>query len=202
MVYVFFVKLFIIFDNLFFSCYDYYRCGDIMDKVYDFNWIVSEIDHSIILKLLDDDKLIGIYQVSDIGYEIEDVEVKFANVADLIKFINHCGIIFRDVNDSNNIIRIPIRKILLLFSYSNTLDEDGKKSIKVNNLEAFMMRGGELLKGNYQIQAYKVNDESDELKEVMEIAYKFGNMGMQETIDALEKVNLVNYHKTSGTKSA
>ena len=173
-----------------------------MDKVYDFNWIVEEIDQCIVLKLMNNDKLIGIYQVSDIGYDFDDVEVRFANVSDLIKFINHSGIIFRDISDSSNIIRIPIRKLLLLFSSGNKLGDNSEKSINQSTLEAFIMRDNRLLNSKYQIQSYKVTDESKELKEIMEIAYKFGSMGMQDTIEALEKVNLVNYHRSSGTKSA
>ena len=172
-------------------------CGDDMNNVYDFNWVVNEIDQCIVLKLVDNDKTLGIYQASEIGYDLNDIEVRFANVADLIRFINHSGIVFRDVSDSNNIIRVPIRKILLLFNNSNKLGDKGNKNINTRTLEAFIMYNNELLKGKYQIQAYKVNDESEELKEIMDIAYRFGNMGMQDTIDALEKVNLVNYHKTS-----
>ena len=177
-------------------------CGDEMDKVYDFNWIVNEIDQCIILKLINDDKTLGIYQVSEIGYDFDDVEVRFANVSDLIKFINHSAIIFRDVSDSSNIIRIPVRKILLLFTNSNKINDKGNKMISDDTLEAFIMYDGNLLKGKYQIHSYKVNDESEELKEIMDIAYRFGNMGMQDTIEALEKVNLLNYHKNSGSRSA
>ena len=48
----------------------------------------------------------------------------------------------------------------------------------------------------------KVNDEGEELKEIMEIAYDYGNLGMNDKIDALGKINLVNYHKSKGTRSA
>ena len=173
-----------------------------MDKVYDFSWIVSEIDNSLILKLMSDKKEIGIYQVSDIGYDVDSVEVKFANIENLVRFINHSGVLFRSVSDGNNIIRIPLRKLFLLFSNSNKLGDGTKKSINTNKLDAFMVCDGNPLKGNYQILSYKVNEESEELKTIMEVAYNFGELGMNDKIEALEKVNLVNYHKTDGTRSA
>ncbi len=172
-------------------------CGDDMNNVYDFNWVVNEIDQCIVLKLVDNDKTLGIYQASEIGYDLDDIEVRFANVADLIRFINHSGIVFRDVSDSNNVIRIPTRKILVLFNNSNKLGNKDDKNINTNTLEAFIVHNNEQLKNKCQIKSYKVNEESEELKEIMDIAYRFGNMGMQDTIEALEKVNLVNYHKTS-----
>ena len=103
--------------------------GDIMDKVYNFNWLVSEIDQCIVLKLLDGDKLIGIYQVSDIGYDLDEIEVKFANIADLEKFILHSAVIFRDINDNDNMIRIPVRKLLFLFINSNEIDDVKEKLV-------------------------------------------------------------------------
>ena len=176
--------------------------GDTMNKVYDFSWIVADIDQCMVLKLVQNDKLVGIYQVSNIGYDLDNVLVKFANIADLIKFVNHSGIVFSDVSDSSNIIRVPIRKLLLLFSNSNKLEDVNEKGINADELEAFIMHNGELLKGQYQIKSYKITEESDELKEIMDVAYKFGNLGMNDKIDALEKVNLANYHKTNGIRSA
>ena len=173
-----------------------------MDKVYDFNWIVNEIDQCLVLKLINGDKILGVYQVSEIGYDLDETQVRFANVADLIKFINHSGLVFRDVSDSSNIIRIPIRKLLLLFSNSNKLDNDVKKNINTKDLDAFIVCDGSQVNGNYQIQSYGVNDASEELKEIMEVAYKFSNLGMNDKIEALEKVNLVNYHKNSVSRSA
>ena len=173
-----------------------------MDMVYDFSWIVPEIDQSIVLKLMDGDKLIGIYQVNDIGYDLDDIEVKFANIADLEKFILHSAVIFRDVNNDDNMIRIPFRKMLLLFNKANELTDRKEKNIDLNDVEAFIINNGQLVKDDYQIVSMKVNDEGEELKEIMEIAYNYGNLGMNDKIDALGKINLVNYHKSKVTRSA
>ena len=173
-----------------------------MDKLYDFSWIVSEIDNSLILKLVSGNKEIGVYQVSEIGYDVNSVEVKFANIEDLIKFINHSSVVFREVSDKKNIIRVPLRKLFLLFSNCNVLVDNSKRNINVNEIDAFVVCDGEMVNGNYQIQAYKVKEESDELKDIMEVAYKYSDLGMTDKIEALERVNLVNYHKTSSVKSA
>ena len=176
--------------------------GDFMNNVYHFDWVVNEIDQSIILKLVDGDKVIGLYQVSEFGYDLGKIDVKFAAVNDLTNLLTLSTILFRDVSEEKNTIRIPLRKALLLFSRSNKIGEKKERSINIKDLEAFIVRDGELLKGNYQICAYQVNHESEELKELMEAAYDFGNLGMTETIEALKKVNLLNYHKMNGGRSA
>ena len=82
------------------------------------------------------------------------------------------------------------------------IDDVKEKWIEADDVEAFMIRNGELVKEKYQIQTCKVNEESDELKEIMEIAYNFSSLGMNDKINALETVNLVNYHKSKGKRSA
>jgi len=165
-----------------------------VDNVYDFSWLVKEIDNSIILKLASEDEIIGIYQVSDIlNTSFDKVKVRFANANDLINFINYSFIRFKNVSDNDSFIDIPIRKIWLLFLSSNLLQEDGKKRINLNKLDAFSIYNGEALRGNYFIYTYKINKESDELKKIMKIAFSFGYFGMQDKFDALGKINLINY---------
>ena len=55
--------------------------GDNMNKVYDFNWMVREIDSSVMILLYKDDVMVGGYQASYIlAGDMERVEVKFANI--------------------------------------------------------------------------------------------------------------------------
>lgn len=171
-----------------------------MNKVYDFDWLVQEIDNSIILKLVNEDKTIGVYQVSDIlAGDFDKIMVRFANANDLIKFINHSIVRFRDIDSKENIIDIPLRKLNLLFLNSNFILDGDKNHVSVSDLEAFCVRDEKILKKDCQIYTYKVNDESEELKNIMDIAFKFGNLGMQETFDALAKINLINYHRMKET---
>ena len=192
---LFFVKLFIIFDKMFFSCYDYYRVGDIMNIEYDFNWLVGEIDNSIILKLLKDKEVIGVYQVNEIlDIALNPVKVKFAVINDLLNFVNYTIVRFVDVNDRSNIIDIPFRKIWLLYLNGTMIGEKVNKRIKLSKLEAKFYSDGQVLKDNdYYVYSYKVNEESEELGKVMKIAFDFRYLGMQQTSDALANLNLINY---------
>jgi len=166
-----------------------------MDKVYDFNWLVQEIDGCIILRLVTGGNEMGIYQVSDIlGPMFDIIKVRFANANDLIKFVNHGMVRFRDISDKKNIIDIPIRKLKLLFSNSNILGEEDTKSVVLDDLDAFVVCDKKMLKEGYKIYPYKIKDASFELESVMNIAFDFKNLGMQDTIDALNEINLINYH--------
>ena len=169
-----------------------------MDKVYDFSWLVSEIDSSMILKLMKDDESLGVYQVSDIlDASLEKVKVKFANANDLINFINHSVVRFRGNNDDYSILDIPFRKIWLLYLNSNSINKNDKRKVNLSKLDAFLVCNGDLVKDECYIYPYKVNKESDELRKVMKIAFNFGYLGMQEKFDTLAKVNLINYHMTN-----
>ena len=167
-----------------------------MDKVYDFNWIAQEIDNCLVLKLCNSKKAIGIYQASEIlSIDLDDVNVKFANALDLMNFVNHSVIRFRHITNPENIIDIPLRNVYKLFLNSNELATINEKYLRLNKLEAFMVRDGEVKNDNYLVYVYKVNEESEELKKTLKIAYEYNNLGMQEKIEALEQINLINYHR-------
>ena len=82
--------------------------GDDMNKVYDFKWIVKEIDSSVMILLYQDDKMVGGYQATYIlAGDMNKLEVKFANIDDLNNFINYAVVRFCDVENKYNIIDIP-----------------------------------------------------------------------------------------------
>ena len=45
-----------------------------------------------------------------------------------------------------------------------------------------------------------IGDVSDDLKDVMEIAYMFGSYGMQEKFDALNKITIINHQRLVNDK--
>lgn len=170
-----------------------------MDQVYSFDWLIQEIDNSIILKLVNTDGVIGVYQVSDLimGYNFDKVAVKFANANDLINFINYGAVRFRDVNYPENIIDIPIKKVWRLFLNSNLIGKGNKKKSSLKQLNAFVVYDKETLKDDALIYTYKVNNESDELRKVLKLAFNFDYLGMQDMFNALAKINLINYKMES-----
>ena len=166
-----------------------------MDKVYDFSWVLSEIDNSLILKLVSSDGSIGIYQVNDLimGYNLDKVSVKFANANDLINFINYGAVRFRDVNHPENIIDIPIKKVWRLYLNSNLVGMGDKKKNSLKQLAAIVVCDQEMLKEDAFVYTYKVNKESDELRKLLKLAFNFDYLGMQDMFNALAKINLINY---------
>lgn len=166
-----------------------------MDKVYDFNWIVQEIDASIIFMLVKDNKIIGGYQVSDIlTGDMDDVAVKFANIDDLNNFINHAVVRFCDVKNRFNIVDIPIRRLKILYENSNKLGlNTGTKRISPSELDSFLVLDEKSVGDEYLIQAINFGKISEELEKIITIASEYSNMGMQERFDALGSINLANY---------
>jgi len=166
-----------------------------MDKVYDFNWIIQEIDGSIIFMLYKDNKVVGGYQATYVlAGDMKEVNVKFANIDDLDKFLSYAVVRFCDARNPNNIIDIPISKMKDLYAKSNNLLEPtGRKRIKLDEIACFSVKDKKVITDDYQIEAITYNDISDELKEIFDIASKYNEMGMQDKFDALYNINLTNY---------
>ena len=87
-----------------------------MDKVYDFGWMVNEIDNSIAIVLTKDNLTLSTYQISHIlTGDMKQMEVKFANVEDLENFVLYAVVRFYDVRNRKNIIDIPVRKLKQIY---------------------------------------------------------------------------------------
>lgn len=168
-----------------------------MDKIYDFNWMVRDIDISIIFMLSKDNHVVSGYQVYGIlSTDMNELAIKFANVDDLTNFVNYAVVRFVDVKNNNNIIDIPVRKLSLLYKNANKIEEGtSRKKIKLNELECFSVLNEEAISDGYLIEAINFNDVSDELTKVMDITANYFNMGMQEKFDALANINLINYQR-------
>ena len=51
------------------------------------------------------------------------------------------------------------------------------------------------MENDFLILSALINEVSDDLNEVMKIAYEFGDYGMQEKFDALSKMTLINHRR-------
>ena len=169
-----------------------------MNEIYNFNWIIEEIDNNIIFELYDGDKWLGIYQVSEIlTKSFDELNIKFANIRDLIVAIDYSAVRFTNISDKNNFIDVPINKLYALFENSTILGEEfDKKEIKLSTLDAFGIYKNEILGNKSYMLSFRVNDPSEELTEIMNIAHNFGNLGMQEKTDSLFKINEINYKRS------
>ena len=169
--------------------------GDDMNKVYDFKWIVKEIDSSVMILLYQDDKMVGGYQATYIlAGDMNKLEVKFANIDDLNNFINYAVVRFCDVENKYNIIDIPVRKLKQFYESSNMLGSKKEKiRIKPSELDCFSVINGKNNIDGYMLEIVSYNDVSDELKQIISIANDYQSLDMQGKFDALGSINLTNY---------
>lgn len=167
-----------------------------MDKVYDFNWMINDIDESIIFILRDGKENLGSYAVSELRSNVmDDVSVKFANISDLTNFIDYTSVRFVDSLNPDNIVEIPIKNLCTLYDESNGIAEDEPKGIRLNEIDAFAVNTGRVVSDGYTMYVYSINEESDDLKDVMNIAHTFNKLSMNDKIEALEEINLINYQR-------
>ena len=167
-----------------------------MDKVYNFDWMLSDIDDSIIFILQDGRESLGSYAVSELRSNVaDDVSVKFANISDLTNFVNFTSVRFVDALNPENIVDIPIRNLCALYEDSNEITEDKPKGIRLNEIEAFAVNAGRVVSDGYALYVYRINEETDDLKEIMGITHTFNGLSMNDKIEALEDINLINYQR-------
>ncbi len=165
-----------------------------MDKTYDFNWMTSEIDNSIVFGLIKDGKVVSTYQVSYLlTGEMNQIEVKFANIDDLEKFINFAVVRFYDIANQYNIIDIPLRELKKLYDNSNDWDNNKNKRIKLSDLDCFSVIEGKRNNKEYLIEVVKIQEVSEEFMMILKICSDYGKRGMSEKYDALYEVNSTNY---------
>ena len=167
-----------------------------MDKMYSFDWLISDIDASIIFMLRDGKEMLGSYSVSELKTNgLEEANIKFANINDLTNFINYTTVRFAESQNNSNIIEIPLSSLYILYQNTNEITSDKVKAITLPDLEAFGVHNEQILRNGYAIYAYKINEESEELKEVMRLTNKFASLNMNDKINALEEINLINYQR-------
>jgi len=173
-----------------------------MDKIYNFRWIVEDIYNSIILKLnyKDNEKktYYGAYEVDNVLSPVGDeLKIRFANIDDLTNLL-HMGIIrFVKIENSEDIIDIPIKNISILFENSNDIESSNKKEITIDELDAFAVYDGKVVNKDFSISSYMIDEPSKYLEDFINIAKDFGNMGMQEKFDAIGNINLINYQRVN-----
>ena len=175
-----------------------------MDRVDDYNWLLEDIDSTIIFMIRDGKEMLGSYQVNSLKTNgMDSVSIKFANIMDLTNFVNYATVRFVDSIDKENIIDIPIRKLIDLYNASSEITEGVPKGISLDELETFSVHNGKIIKSGYALYGYKIGEVSPELNDIMNIANNFNKMNMNDKIEALEDINFINYirMKNNDTKT-
>ena len=173
-----------------------------MNEMYSFDWLISDIDASIIFMLRDGKEMLGSYSVSELKTNgLDDTNIKFANINDLTNFINYTTVRFVESQNRSNIIEIPLRSLYTLYQNTNEITSDEIKAISLPELDAFGVHNEHVLRNGYAIYAYKINEETEELKEIMQITHEFASLNMNDKINALENINLINYQRQEKNKT-
>ena len=164
-----------------------------MNQVFNLNWLVEDIDSSYVMTLYEGDKTLGVYGIMDILTNgLDELNIRFANIDDLTHFVSHAIVRFAEIKNNDNVLDIPIRNLYMLSKYANGLGESDKL-IPISVLEAFCVRNNEVLSEKITASIYKIAEDTENLEEVMNITKDFNSLGMNEKIDALEKINILNY---------
>lgn len=165
-----------------------------------FMWLEDDIRNTLVLKVIHKndnvDEFYGVFDVLDVLETTGDeLSVETANIDDLTNLLVLGMVRFVNVDDSSDILDIPFRKIYLLYKYGNVLGENNEnKLISFDELDTFSIIDG-TVNNDFCVLSAVVNKLSDDLNEVMKIAYEFGDYGMQEKFDALSKITLINHRR-------
>lgn len=168
----------------------------------DFKWIAKDIYDSLIINLFYKKNnqyiLYGNYEASIVLDVVGgNIDVKFANIDDITNLITMGMVRFVNIKNESDVIDIPIRKLAVLFNNAVNIKNISDKSnlIELNKLDAFAVIGGIHIKDGYFVKTIKINDPNDSLIKLLDKAYEYGNMGMQEKFDTLSDVNMANYRR-------
>lgn len=171
-----------------------------MAKKNNFSWIKNDIDNTLVLKVLykkgEIQEEYGNFNVFDVLDTTGDkLEIETANIDDLTNFLTLGIVRFINMSDSSDILDIPFRNLYLLYKNAHNLEDiSSGMLIPFNELDTFSVIDG-TVRNDLLVFSATISDVSPELDEVMRIAYEFGNYGMQDRFDALDKVNLINHRR-------
>ena len=143
-----------------------------------FKWLASDIDNTLVLKVVSNDmkKSYGAYCVLDVlEADGDKIDVTTANIGDLTSLLNLGMIRFINIGNGNDVLDIPLRKIYLLYKNAMILGgEQEGKLLSFKELDAFSVIKGKM-RDDLLVFSGVIGDVTNELNDVMEIAYLFGS---------------------------
>ena len=176
------------------------------NNIYDFNWLVTDINDSITFKLYyrNDNRndFIGTYDVLSLVSVVGDtLIVRTANISDLKDFLEIGYVRFArlDNDREDNIVDIPLRKIYKLFQDANEINAIDEKCVKLTDIEGSSRYDDSYVNDGYVVVAYKIKEPSEELNRIIKIANKFGNMGLSEQLEAIGIIDEDSYQRNKNS---
>lgn len=165
-----------------------------------FRWLEDDINDTLVLKVVynsgDKEEVYGVFNVMDVLETTGDeLDIKTANIDDLINLLTLGIVRFVNVSDNSDILDIPFRKLYLLYQNGNVLGKtEDVKLIPFSDLEVFSIIDG-TVRNDFLMFSAVIDDVSEDLQEVMKIAYEFMEYGMQEKFNALTKITMINHRR-------
>ena len=164
----------------------------------DFNWILNDVDQTLIFMIRDANHMLESYQVSELRISgTNPVIVREANIMDLTEFVNFATIRFVGSLDKKNVVDIPLRKLALLYESSSDVTDGSPKGMNLSELDTFAVYNGNVIKDEGKIYGYKIGEVSDDLKTVMNIAGHYNDADMKGQLEALKEIYQISYERTN-----
>lgn len=165
-----------------------------------FRWLTNDINDTLILKVVyinnGEKEEYGVFNVTDVLETTGDeLEVETANIDDLTNLLTLGIVRFTNVSDASDVLDIPFRKLYLLYKNANVLGyTEEEKLIPFSDLDTFSIIDG-TVRNDLLLFSSVISNVTDDLNQVMKIAYEYGSYGMQEQFDALSKITLINHRR-------
>ena len=164
-----------------------------------FKWLKNDIDSTLVIKIISNkfnNDNYGVYYVYDVlESDWDKIDVKFANIDDLTNLLTLGIVRFMNVVNEKDILDIPFRNLYKLYKNANVLGSEKKgKLTSFSELDTFSVIDGDV-KDNLMVYSAVVDRVSDDINEVMKIAYEFGSYGMQQKFNALLRINDINHKR-------
>ena len=171
-----------------------------MAKDKNFKWIMQDIDSTLILKVVyiknGVQEEYGIFNVVDVlETPCDKLEIDTGNINDLTNLLTLGIVRFTNIIDSSDVLEIPFRKLYLLYKNASVLTEETEgKLIPFSELDTFSVIDG-TIRNDLLLFSCQIDKVSDELSNVMKIAYEYGEYNMQEKFSALNKITEINHRR-------
>lgn len=165
-----------------------------------FRWLIGDIDSTLVLQVFykknEDYEEYGIFNIEDVlETPCDELEIDVGNINDLTNLLTLGVVRFININDRSDVLEVPFRKLYLLYENANVLGEENhNKLISFSEMDAFSVIDG-TIKSDLLVNSFVVNKPSDDLDQVMKIAYEYGSYGMNEKIAALNKIDSINHRR-------
>ena len=169
-----------------------------------FKWLADDIDNTLVLKVISNDTSeisYGAYCVYDIlETDGDKIDVKTANIDDLTNLLTLGIVRFVNIGNNNDVLDIPFRNIYLLYKNARVLGEDIEgRLMSFKELDVFSVINGNM-HDDLLVFSGVIGNVSDDLKVLIDVAYNFGKLGMQEKLDVLNKITMINHRRIISDK--